>query len=246
MEKIIFILIYSILAIFCFIYSEIIRRVGSGTRFFAVWILIGIFFVICDLITIFNLWNKIPLILRRIVMVFLAFSLTLFVVIEGFIISGFFAKEQANLDYIIVLGAQVYENGPSSILKYRLDRALKYLNENENTKCIVCGGQGHNEPFAEAIGMKKYLKEQGVAESRIIMETESQNTEQNIKNSLKYIDSGSSIGIVTNNFHMARALQIANENDIYNASGIVADMDNLYLLNNMVREFFSEIKFLVS
>ena len=246
MEKIIFILIYSVLAIFCFIYSEIIRRVGSGTGFFVVWILIGLIFVVCDISIVFNLWSKFSIIFQRIIIIGLVVFCTVFAVIEGFIISGFLAKEQANLDYIIVLGAQVYENGPSSILRYRLDRALKYLNENEKTKCIVCGGQGHNEPFAEAIGMKKYLKEQGVDESRIIMETESQNTEQNIKNSLKYIDSGSSIGIVTNNFHMARALQIARKNNINNASGIVAGMNNLYLLNNMVREFFSEIKFLVS
>lgn len=246
MKKILLILIYSILAIFCFTYSEIIRRVGSGTHFFIVWILIGIFFVICDLITIFNLWGRLPLIFKRIILIFLDISCTLFVVVEGFIISGFFAKEQANLDYIIVLGAQVYEDGPSSILKYRLDRALEYLNENENTKCIVCGGQGYNEPFSEAFGMEKYLKEKGISELRIIMETESRNTEQNIKNSLKYIDSGSSVGIVTNNFHMARSLQIANENGIDNASGLVAGMSNLYLLNNMMREFLSEIKLLVT
>lgn len=245
LKKPLFILICSVLAAFCFVYSYIVFCVGSGTSFFAVWILIGIFFVTCDLMTIFNFWSRLPLIFKRIILIFLAISCILFAVIEGFIISGFFAIEQANLDYIIVLGAQVYEKGPSSILKYRLDRALKYLNENENTKCIVCGGQGYNEPFAEAVGMKKYLKEQGISESRIIMETESQNTEQNIKNSLEYIDRGASIGIVTNNFHMARSLQIARENGIENASGIVAGMNNLYLLNNMFREFFSEIKFLV-
>ena len=246
LKKPLFILIYSVLAIFCFVYSYIVFCVGSGTAFFSVWILAGIFFVACDFMTIFNLWRRLPTIFKRIGLIFLAIFFTLFVIIEGFIVSGFFASEQANLDYIIVLGAQVYENGPSSILKYRLDRALKYLNENENTKCIVCGGQGYNEPFAEAVGMKKYLKEQGISESRIIMETESQNTEQNIKNSLEYVERGSSIGIVTNNFHMARSLQIARENGIKNASGIVAGMNNLYLLNNMVREFLSEIKLLIT
>lgn len=32
-----------------------------------------------------------------------------------------------DLDYIIVLGAQVYKSGPSSVLKYRLDKAAEYL-----------------------------------------------------------------------------------------------------------------------
>lgn len=246
MKKILLILIYSILAVLCFIYGYIVLSVGSGTGFFAVWIFIGMIFVACDFMTIFNLWRKLPIIFKRIGLIFLAIFFTSFAIIEGFIVSGFFEKEQANLDYIIVLGAQVYKDRPSSILKYRLDRALKYLNENENTKCIVCGGQGHNEPFAEAVEMKKYLEEQGVSEFRIIVDTESQNTEQNIQNSLKYIDSGSSVGVVTNNFHMFRSLQIARKNGINNVCGLVAGMNNLYLPSNMVREFFSEIKFLVS
>lgn len=246
MKKTLLILIYSILAVICFIYSVIILSVGSGTGFFAVWIFIGMIFVACDFMTIFNLWRRLPTIFKRIGLIFLAIFFTSFVIIEGFIISGFFVKEQANLDYIVVLGAQVYKDRPSVILKYRLDRAVKYLNENENTKCIVCGGQGHNEPFAEAIGMKKYLIEQGISEFKIIMDTESQNTEQNIQNSLKHIDSGASVGVVTNNFHVFRALQIARKNGLDNVCGLVAGMNTLYLPNNMVREFFSEIKFLVS
>ncbi len=35
-----------------------------------------------------------------------------------------------NLDYIIVLGAQVYKNGPSPVLKFRLDKAYEYLLQN--------------------------------------------------------------------------------------------------------------------
>ena len=42
-------------------------------------------------------------------------------------------KPVKNLDYIIVLGAQVKESGPSVILRYRLDRAVSYLKENDNT-----------------------------------------------------------------------------------------------------------------
>ena len=34
-------------------------------------------------------------------------------------------KGEAGLDYIIVLGAQVRESGPSAALKYRLDEAVE-------------------------------------------------------------------------------------------------------------------------
>lgn len=66
-------------------------------------------------------------------------------------------KPVKNLDYIIVLGAQVKESGPSVILRYRLDRAVSYLKENDNTLVIVSGGQGANEKATEASVMKEYL-----------------------------------------------------------------------------------------
>ena len=66
-------------------------------------------------------------------------------------------KPVKNLDYIIVLGAQVKESGPSVILRYRLDRTVSYLKENDNTLVIVSGGQGANEKATEASVMKEYL-----------------------------------------------------------------------------------------
>ena len=66
-------------------------------------------------------------------------------------------KPVKNLDYIIVLGAQVKESGSSVILRYRLDRAVSYLKENDNTLVIVSGGQGANEKATEASVMKEYL-----------------------------------------------------------------------------------------
>ena len=61
-------------------------------------------------------------------------------------ISQMHADGREGLDYIIVLGAQVRKDGPSPVLKYRLDKAVEYLNENPDTVCIVSGGQGSNEP----------------------------------------------------------------------------------------------------
>lgn len=73
-------------------------------------------------------------------------------------------KGETNLDYVIVLGTQIHESGPSIVLKYRLDAAVLYLNENPGTICIVSGGQGKNEPYSEAEGMAKYLIEKGIPE----------------------------------------------------------------------------------
>lgn len=152
-------------------------------------------------------------------------------------------KEKNDLDYIIVLGAQVYKDKPSSVLKYRLDRAITYLNENPNALCIVSGGKGENEPFSEGYGMKEYLVKNNIAENRIIIEDKSKSTKENLINSKKIInDETKTIGIVTNNFHMYRALLIAKKENI-NAYGVVASSKALYLPNNLLREFLALIKY---
>ena len=245
-EKTLLLFIYTCLAAVCFAYGFIIYSTGSGTSFFITWFAIGTLFLGCDIVVGFNIYGKIPKIFKKVLLLFAAIVLSSFVTVESFIISGFFSDYAGNLDYIIVLGAQVYSEGPSAILKYRLDEAAKYLKQNLNTICIVSGGQGHNEPFAEAIGMKKYLEEAGIEEKRILLESDSKNTNQNITNSMKYIEPGKSVGIVTNNFHMFRALQTAKKHGLREPHAIVAGMDNLYLPNNMLREYFGELSFLIS
>ena len=95
-------------------------------------------------------------------------GILLFVVVEGLIVSHYNEKGEENLDYIIVLGAQIKEKGPSAALKFRLDEAYDYLIENEATVCIVSGGQGSNEPCSEAQGMYEYLVEKGIEPERIL------------------------------------------------------------------------------
>ena len=53
------------------------------------------------------------------------------------------------------------------------------------------------------------------------------------------------VGIITNDFHMFRALQIAEKQGLSNVCGIAADSTRFYLPNNMFREYLAEIKFLL-
>ena len=56
------------------------------------------------------------------------------------------ATPPAGLDCIVVLGAGLRPDGtPTETLRYRLDAALAYLEENPETVCIVSGGQGFGE-----------------------------------------------------------------------------------------------------
>lgn len=202
-------IVWILLAVLCGGYGILIRAIGSGTGFFLVWIALAVIFVGCSAAAQAGLWGIMPQFLRRVTLVLLCLILVLFTGIGGCIGSKMNTEGKPGLDYIIVLGAQIYERGPSAVLRFRLDKAVEYLNENPRTKCIVSGGKGSNEPCSEAEGMEKYLIRQGIPEERILKEEKSKTTAENIKYSKKFIKSKESVGIVTNNFHMFRALQIA-------------------------------------
>ena len=235
--------ILGILGILCAMYGIMIRATRSGTKFFLVWFGMASLFIVIGIGLQMGMWDKLPLICRRIILIIFALGMVSFVIVEGCIVSKLTTEGKDNLDYIIVLGAQVKESGPSIVLKYRLDKALEYMNENPKTICIVSGGQGHNEPYSEAEGMAQYLIEQGMSAERIMKEDKSKTTEQNISNSMKYIKKGATIGLVTNNFHVYRALQIAENQHVENIYGIAADSSAFYMPNNMLREYLAEMKY---
>lgn len=233
-------------SLFCFGYCFLIYSIKSGTRFYMIWGLGGCFFLGLTFFLHFHMWAKLPSGLQKIIVAVIAAGILLFVIVEGCIISSYRAKGDANLDYIIVLGAQVKEKGPSAALKFRLDTAYDYLVENENTICIVSGGQGANEPCSEAQGMHDYLVGKGIPEERIIMEDKSTDTSENIAFSSRFLDmENDSVGIVTNNFHVFRGVHLAKHFGIKNVCGIAAPSNIYFQLNNMVREFFGIMKDLV-
>lgn len=167
----------------------------------------------------------------------------LFVVVEGMILSEFAATAEPGAEYVIVLGAQWKENGPSDVLRRRLDKALVYLRENPDAKVIVSGGQGENEPLSEADGMREYLLGAGIPEERILTETESFNTKQNLEYSSRFLNPKEDrVVLVTNNFHMFRALRIARKQGYQRAEGLAASSVYGFLPNNMLREFLSLVK----
>ena len=80
-----------------------------------------------------------------------------------------------------------------------------------------------------ALYAKRHLIRQGIPEERILKEEKSKTTAENIQYSKKFIKSKESVGIVTNNFHMFRALQIAKRQGLEDPSGIAAESTALYL-----------------
>ena len=191
-----------------------------------------------------ELWHKLPAGGRTAIVITAVCCAAVFIITEARIAAvGFRTQQEENLDYLIVLGAQVREDGPSVVLQYRLDTACSYLEKNPDTVCIVSGGQGWNEPYPEAEGMRRYLLDKGISEERILTEEESRNTLENIQNSMGMLNPGKDrVGIVTNNFHIYRGCAIAEKAGIRNVYGVAAPSKFLYLPNNMFREFFGVVK----
>lgn len=237
-------ILLSIIGLLCIAYCLGIGMTGFGSLFFLVWGAMGIMCILAAaLLRSRRFMEALPGWFKGIVAGIVCAGLVLFLVVEGLILSQFDADASPGADYCIILGAQLKTSGPSEILRRRLDRAVEYLNANANTKVIVSGGQGSNEPAAEAVGMKEYLLNVGIAEDRIILEPLSGNTYENLTFSRQFIDSEDArVVVVTNNFHVFRAVKIAKKQGYKNVEGLAASAVCGHLPNNLLREFVGVMK----
>ena len=177
--------------------------------------------------------------------------ITVFLIVEMIIFSGFFEKPKEEPKYIVVLGTTVYEHGPCYLLRQRLEEAAKWAERYPDAKIIVSGGQGETEPFTEGSEMKRYLVDKlKVADNRIFVEEASLNTYENMTFSGRILEKedevfsyeNTPVLVVTNNFHMYRALKIAKKAGFENVSGAPAPTYFGVFPHYMVREFCAILK----
>ncbi len=212
--------------------------------------------------------KQLPLWLPVSVMTLFAASAAVLCAVSVFVFLGAATPDTPGLDYVIVLGAQVRSDGISNSLKQRLDKALEYNQESPGTVFILSGGQGKDEPETEAQAMYDYLSRGGIPVSRLVMESASRSTVENIAYSSVVIDrieNGKKlpprraddvspgpylqveekpvrIGILTSSFHVYRATKIAKKRGMENVCGIAAHSDALLFLHLCVRECAAILK----
>lgn len=164
--------------------------------------------------------------------------LCVFVFVESFILREAFSTPPAGLDAIVVLGARVNADGPSGSLNERIGAALDYLRSNPDTICVASGGQGDDEPMSEAACIRQYLTAAGIDESRILLEDQSTNTVENLTNSFALLRGrAETVGIVTNDFHVFRAVRVGRQIGGYELSPVPARSLLLGGIHYSVREF---------
>lgn len=148
------------------------------------------------------------------------------------------------VEYAVVLGARVDESGnPSYSLLWRLEATLEYLNAHPDATAVLSGGQGADEPMSEAACMHDWLVGHGVDEDRLIMEDQSTNTFENLRNSFAILgqrtggdDLGGKVAVVSSSYHLFRAKLIASGLGV-DVSGVAAFPGNpVVTVNYFVRE----------
>lgn len=139
---------------------------------------------------------------------------------------------------IIVLGAGIYTEAVTPMLKARLDRAIALSRQLEKVHIIVSGGQGPDEPISEALAMQRYLIQQGIAPKQITMEDQSTNTRQNIYYSKHYLalHQQPHTIIVTSSFHILRALRLAERQQLH-AFGYGAPTPHHWVSRELIRDY---------
>lgn len=181
----------------------------------------------------------------------LALGIVLVACVAGLIVMGArimragHSAPPGHLDYLIVLGAKVRPDGqPTRALRFRLEAAQAYLAEHPATIAIVSGGRGIDEPLSEAATMAHWLETHGVAHEQIICEDTSTTTAENLAHSTHLVPKlhTARVGIVTNDFHLYRALLTARKQGFCQAWGIPAASTKRNLPKNLARECFALVK----
>lgn len=143
-------------------------------------------------------------------------------------------------DCIIVLGAGVRGNYPSPMLEDRLLTSIELYQKNISSKIIVSGDHGKVN-YDEVNVMKKYLLDYNIPSENIFMDHAGFSTYDSIYRA-KEIFKAKKIVIVTQKYHLYRALYIAKKLDL-EAVGVIADKRTYrYQLKRDIRELAARAK----
>jgi uncharacterized SAM-binding protein YcdF (DUF218 family) len=230
----------------CLLYYLIIVIYAGITADFAwIWVLGAAALLILGLLMRHERSHPgfIPMWLRVGFLVLFTAGVVVVAVTGSHVIGNMFEEEVSTLDYVVVLGAQVKGDTPSRALRKRLEKALEYANANPETILILSGGQGPGEDITEASCMGTWLEEHGISRDRMILEEQSTSTRENLIFSDELTGCASrSVGILSNNFHVYRALKLAEKLGYTDIHGIPASSDLLMQPHYVVREIFALVK----
>jgi SanA protein len=142
-------------------------------------------------------------------------------------------------DFAIVLGAAIIDNKvPGNYLKNRLDDAIT-LYKNEKIKKILISGDNGEAAHDEISVMNNYLIKNGIPQDNIFGDYAGFDTYSSIERADKIFEIKNTI-IISQGFHLARAIYIANQKGI-KATGY-STKQSFGKRRYFLREYFATIK----
>ena len=146
----------------------------------------------------------------------------------------------SDVDCIIILGAAIWGDKPSPMLEDRLLEGIKLYQNNVSDKIIMSGDHGKKE-YDEVNMMKNYAIEKGIPSENIFMDHAGFSTYESIYRA-KDVFQAKKIVIVTQKYHLYRALYIANKLGI-EAYGVGSDpRQYVGATNREIREILARDK----
>lgn len=173
-----------------------------------------------------------------------ALCLIYFLCIEIIIFKDSKATCEHNPQYIIVHGAKIYGSTPSLSLANRVEGTYRYMEQHSNCIAILTGAKWAGADTSEAQFMFEYLTACGISADRLLIEDNATDTLENIRLSMKLLyEHGASsevtVGLLTSDYHLHRALYIAKKENI-SAIGISVQTSSLLIaINYFIREVFA-------
>ena len=128
-------------------------------------------------------------------------------------------KNIKDVDCIVVLGAGVWSNGPSPILRDRLDKAIELYKVGVSKKIVMTGDHGQDD-YDEVNAMKKYAIEKGIPSEDIFMDHAGFSTYDSMYR-IKEVFGAKNIVVVTQKYHIYRSIYIAKKLGL-NVTGVPA------------------------
>lgn len=232
-------LICGVLAVLAFFLKFMVPGYSFSALVCVLLIVLILFYTLMPLVGL--KFPRFAKVLTRICTICLVIGLIVVGITEVLIVKASFGGPKEQVQYMVVLGAKVRNDGPSVSLWDRIYGAAEYLEEHPDTIAIVSGGQGADEPMTEAQAMYDELIALGIDPDRVWLEEKATSTWENLTFALDLIEEKTGerpekLGILSSEYHLFRAKLFAKECGV-EAVGIPARTSRLsQRINHFMRE----------
>ncbi len=215
-----FLLIISISGIVSLAASDIVPAKETKMILVGIFLVFNIFLFASFTGIIFSESKTFGLLKSSLIFIVILFSviLTVFLLVYNFTddYEKYFGGKM-KADAGVILGAAVWGgNRPSPVLKERINKGYDMYHQSIVPKLVITGGGSPNE-LTEGEVSKNVLIKYGITPEDLILENSSSSTVEQIqfvRDSLYNLRNWNKIILISDNFHLYRALEICKFNDI--------------------------------